>query len=59
MLRDIPGVGVEDEEERVLVEVGDLGLDRPYVLHMVALRQPEMRDRWPRRLVVEQRVDLR
>lgn len=38
MLGDITRVGVENEEQRVLVEVGDLGLDGPYVLHVVAFR---------------------
>lgn len=52
VLSDVTRVGVENEEQRVLVEVGDLGLDGPYVLDVVAFRQPEMRNRWPRRLVV-------
>lgn len=52
VLGDVTRIGVENEEQRVLVEVGDLGLDGSYVLDVVAFRQPEMGNRWPRRLVV-------
>lgn len=38
MLGDIARVGVEDEKQRVLAEVGDFGLDGPYILDVIAFR---------------------
>lgn len=57
-LLDIPRIGVEHEDQRLVVEVCHLALERGYVGYTIAVGEIVARDDCPRRLRVKQRVLL-